>query len=68
MWDYYNRHSEYVKTPYEKCKELFISIRLEQKKRHPDSELLTKWMSELWVRKISIVMSAFDAVVDENGW
>jgi hypothetical protein len=68
MWGYYERHSEPVKTPFEECKETLISIWLEQKKKNPDADLLSKLRYELAQHNIDTQKAAFDAVLDTAGW
>jgi hypothetical protein len=56
------------KSPFDKCKELLITIRLEQRKREPDPDALTKLHRDLYSHKVQTITAAFNAVVDEQGW
>lgn len=55
-------------TPFEKCKTLLISIRLERRKSEPDVDMLAKWHSELYSHKTDTITAAFNEVVDQQGW
>lgn len=56
------------KTPLQRCKELYIAIRLEQKKTEPNPDTLSTLNCELYKHNDATRAAAFDAVVDEQGW
>jgi hypothetical protein len=62
----YERESQ--RTPLQKCKETYIALRLEQKKREPDPSILSRLNLELYEHDDATRTAAFNAVVDEQGW
>jgi len=69
MNGYYGYHNQPDPlTPFEKCRQLLITLHLEQKKEAPNTDVLTALRADFNAYKIETRLAAFDAVCDNQGW